>query len=77
MVEFGVLFQDAEAERVEDLVGTPYATVPEATEALMDGLAKGRAGVVVQREDDGPWTVLTTRQEAAEWLAQSRSAPGA
>jgi hypothetical protein len=45
---YGVLFEHASEDIYPDLVGPAYDSIPDATDALITGRAKGYRGVIVQ-----------------------------
>ena len=65
---FGVVFLHVTEDVYEDLVGPTYATSSEATEAYLAAKrAGGYQGTLVQRQPDGTWLTLFSRQTPRDW----------
>jgi hypothetical protein len=74
---FGVVFLHVTQDVYEDLVGPTYDTSSDATEAYLRAKAAGGyTGTLVQRQGDGSWLTLYSRQSPVEWQRTTREKMG-
>lgn len=66
--EYGVVFLHVTEDIYEDLVGPTYPSLSDASEAYLKAKrAGGYRGTMVQRQADGSWRTIYSRQTPKEW----------